>query len=78
MLTNEPRSRPDRESDANRIETSDSTLFWLSNSRIKTERGPVGTILRIDKFGDRYQRDYAGPVPYETLRALAEVSWYVE
>jgi hypothetical protein len=79
MTTNDPRSRPKGSNDTNRRETSDSTEFWLANSRIKTERGAVGTILRVDRFtDDGYTVEYAGPTTHETLRNLEGVAWYVE
>jgi len=59
-------------------DSDETTEFWLRNSIVTTERGPVGTLLKIERFSDRFEVDYAGPVDYDTLRALEEVSWYVE
>lgn len=78
MLSKRTRDRPSRSQKAQDENSTDSTEFWLANSRVKIEHGPVGEIARIDRFGETYQLDYAGPISTETVYALKEVAWYVE
>jgi len=69
MTTNAHRSRPTGSNDASGLTTTEEYQF--ANSVVTVERGPVGAIARVETGFARY---YAGPLPQETLEALAEVA----
>lgn len=46
--------------------------FEFENSRVVLETGPVGTLARVEY--DSGDREFAGPLPDETLDALREIA----
>jgi hypothetical protein len=74
MNRNCNRDRTNGRNDGGENESTDSTEFWLANSRVIIETGPVGNIARIERFGDTYVCEYGGPLPEATVDALSEVS----
>lgn len=74
MFRHTDRSRPTREYDSGECK---STEYWLSNSRLRVESGPAGLIVRIERFGrEGYRREWAGPVPEETVEAIRKVALF--
>lgn len=55
-------------------ETDGGEQYELANSHVTLECGPAGVIARIERLAPRYSRDYAGPLPTETLDALREAA----
>lgn len=66
-------SRPNGGQDRKLNDTGSDTLC-LKNSRVTLERGPAGTVARIERTTDGYTREYAGPLDPATVDALEEVA----
>lgn len=57
---------------ASEIQQNDREQFRTRHSIITIERGPAGTLARIERDGGG--EDYAGPLDDETVAALREVT----
>ena len=63
--------RPGKNRGTNGSKVTERKQFELSNSTVILEYGPAGVIARIER---PEWVDYAGPLPSETIEALAEVA----
>lgn len=53
--------------------SADDDVLRFQHSTVTLERGPVGTIGRID-YHNKPARKYVGPLADETIQVLREVS----
>jgi hypothetical protein len=57
-----------------RIDAKENTRLRLRNSTVTLERGPAGTIAKIDR-DDTSGIEYAGPIDDTTASALVDVAF---
>lgn len=66
---NEVQNAQDGKIEASRA-NSNGDCFVLAHSKVYLENGPAGVLARVERYD---VVEYAGPLPQETIEALAEV-----